>query len=236
MENLPSYISILFITTTVATLCFLFFGILSAQKRNSSNKGITILSLLLFWLFITGLLSLSGFFQVYDEVPTRFSAVVIIPIITIVATLVYEPSRTYLKRIPITTITYIHLVRVPVEIIIWWLAAYHLMPELMTFEGINYDILVGVTAPFAAIFLVGLKRKRRKIAIVWNLIALLFLFNIVIHAVLSTPFSFQQLAFDQPNIAIFYFPFVWLPGFVVPAVLFAHLLSLIKLFQKEELI
>jgi hypothetical protein len=40
------------------------------------------------------------------------------------------------------------------------------------------------------------------------------------------------MAFDQPNIAILYFPFVWLPSVVVPGVLLAHLVSLRKLFQK----
>jgi hypothetical protein len=67
----------------------------------------------------------------------------------------------------------------------------------------------------------------------------LLLINIVATAILSMPFPFQQLAFDRPNIAIMYFPYVWLPCCVVPIVLFAHLVSLRKLFatkaQKHDL-
>jgi len=57
------------------------------------------------------------------------------------------------------------------------------------------------------------------------------LFNIVLTAILSAPLPIQQLAFDQPSIAVMYFPFVYLPGFIVPIVLFSHLVSLKKLMQ-----
>ena len=58
--------------------------------------------------------------------------------------------------------------------------------------------------------------------------------NIVINAILSSPFPLQQFAFDQPNIAILYFPFSWLPTFVVPVVLFCHLASIRQLLKKED--
>jgi hypothetical protein len=69
--------------------------------------------------------------------------------------------------------------------------------------------------------------------LVWNFICLALLANIVINALLSTPFPFQQFAFDQPNIAILYFPFNWLPTFIVPVVLFGHLLSIRRLMKRE---
>ncbi|MEM9987092.1 MAG: hypothetical protein AAF804_18515, partial [Bacteroidota bacterium] len=45
-------------------------------------------------------------------------------------------------------------------------------------------------------------------------------------AILSAPLPFQQLAFEQPNVAVLRFPYVLLPGVVVPLVLLSHLLSL----------
>lgn len=137
-------------------------------------------------------------------------------------------------RMPITSLTYLHIVRVPVEIVLWWLALHQMLPLLLTFEGINHDILSGVSAPFVAIFMVGQRSKSRIGAIIWNILAMGLLINIVGHALLSTPYPFQQFSFDQPNIAIFYFPFVWLPGFIVPAVLLSHLVSLMKLINKTE--
>ena len=48
-------------------------------------------------------------------------------------------------------------------------------------------------------------------------------------ALRSFPSPLQSMAFDQPNRAIMYFPFVWLPSIVVPIVLFSHIASLLKL-------
>jgi hypothetical protein len=42
-------------------------------------------------------------------------------------------------------------------------------------------------------------------------------------------FPFQQFAFDQPNIAVLYFPFIWLPSCVVPLVLLSHLAAIRQL-------
>jgi hypothetical protein len=104
----------------------------------------------------------------------------------------------------------------------------------MTFEGRNFDILSGITAPI--IFWLAFRKGKikRPLLIIWNIFALILLFNIVTHAILSFPFPFQQMAFDQPNRGVLYFPFIWLPTVVVPVVLFAHLISLWKLFKDSD--
>lgn len=71
--------------------------------------------------------------------------------------------------------------------------------------------------------------QRQRVAIAR---ALGLLINIVIRALLSFPSPMQQLAFDQPNRAIIYFPFIWLPTVVVPIILFSHLASIWQLFRK----
>jgi hypothetical protein len=59
--------------------------------------------------------------------------------------------------------------------------------------------------------------------------------NIVLNAVLSVPTAFQQFAFDQPNIAILYFPFNLLPAVVVPLVLLSHLVVIRQLLNNNEI-
>jgi hypothetical protein len=99
----------------------------------------------------------------------------------------------------------------------------------MTFAGRNFDIIAGITAPIIAFLCFKAKTvTRKRLFIAWHIISLLLLMNIVIHAILSVPSPFQQLAFDQPNIAIFYFPFIWLPTVVVPIVFLSHLASIRK--------
>lgn len=61
---------------------------------------------------------------------------------------------------------------------------------------------------------------------------LLLLFNVVITAVLSSPLPFQQLAFDQLNIGVMYFLFIWLPATIVPLVMLSHFANIRHLLKK----
>lgn len=108
------------------------------------------------------------------------------------------------------------------------------MVSLQTFEGRNFDIISGLTAP--AIFYFGFIKNQidKKLILVWNFICLGLLINIVVNAVLSAPFPFQKFAFDQPNIAVLYFPFNWLPSCVVPLVLLSHLATIRQLLNEER--
>jgi hypothetical protein len=126
----------------------------------------------------------------------------------------------------------VHIVRIPVEITLFMLSTYKLVPELMTFGGRNFDILSGITAPI--VYFICFKNsqlKNRRLLLIWNFICLGLLLNIVINALLSAPFPFQQFAFDQPNVAILYFPFTWLPCFIVMIVLYSHLAAIRQLVR-----
>jgi hypothetical protein len=93
----------------------------------------------------------------------------------------------------------------------------------MTWDGWNFDIAIGITA--ALLGLVHLVRKKPLPALawkIWNLTGLAFLVWIVAIAILSAPLPLQQLAFDQPNVAVLSFPFCLLPALVVPLVFLAH--------------
>lgn len=234
MDKVPDYVSLVFILTTVATFGFICSGVIQARQTKSmlvpSITGIALIA----WLVLQAGLAKQGFFFNFDARPPRLFFAIAPPLVGILYLIFNGRTRKFLLNMPITCLTYLHIVRVPVEMVLWWLYLGGLVPSLMTFEGINYDILSGVTAPFIAIFAVGFKHKRRIIAIIWNFIALGLLVNIVGHAILSAPGPFQKLAFDMPNTGVFYFPYIWLPAFVVPAVLFAHLVSLIKLFEGEN--
>jgi hypothetical protein len=103
----------------------------------------------------------------------------------------------------------------------------------MTFEGRNFDIISGLTAPFIAWWGYTKLKFNKNILLLWNFVCLGLLLNIVINAVLSAPLPFQQFAFDQPNVTILHFPFVWLPGLIVPAVLLSHLICIRQLLKRS---
>jgi hypothetical protein len=100
---------------------------------------------------------------------------------------------------------------------------------MLTFEGQNFDVVVGLSAP--VIFYSGFVRRNidKRIIWYWNLLALVLLVNLVVTAILSGPFPFQRFAFDQPDVAFLYFPFIWMPCCVVPLLLLSHLAALRQL-------
>lgn len=107
----------------------------------------------------------------------------------------------------------------------------------MTFEGRNFDILAGISALLVYYFAFkknentsNISQKAKLVLIIWNLVSLCFLLNIVVLAILSAKTPFQQVGFEQPNVAVTYFPFNWLPSVVVPLVLFSHLAALRQIF------
>ncbi|MFD2555125.1 hypothetical protein [Sphingobacterium tabacisoli] len=136
-----------------------------------------------------------------------------------------------MNGLSIIKITYLNIVRIPVELVLFWLFLNGAIPELMTFEGRNFDIIAGITAPIVAYFGLVKGKVNRKIILGWNFVCLGLLMNIVIHAFLSAPSPVQKIAFEQPNIAILNFPFSWLPTFIVPVVLFGHLVSIRQLLN-----
>src|SRR5205814_3813902 len=94
--------------------------------------------------------------------------------------------------------------------------------------------LSGITAPFVYYFAFVAKRMEWRFLMGWNILCLALLLNVVITALLSAKTPFQQLAFNQPNIAVTYFPYVLLPAVVVPIVLFSHLAGIRQILRKEN--
>ena len=80
--------------------------------------------------------------------------------------------------------------KIPVELVLFWLFIHKAVPQLMTFEGRNFDIIAGITAPIIAYFSFTKKMIGRKIILLWNLICLALLINIVVYALLSAPTPF----------------------------------------------
>jgi len=226
LSTVPFYVSVIFMLTTLTTLLLIYFAV----KRVSPEANV-ILILLCVWIFITGMLALQGFFSNTNVLPPRLMFAVILTLLVIIILFKNQSSREFLDRLPLSNITYLNIVRVPVEFVLFWLFTYKAVPELMTFEGRNFDILAGFTAPIMGYLFFTKKILSRKALLIWNFICLGLLLNIVVNAILSAPFPFQKFAFDQPNVGVLYFPFIWLPVFIVPVILLGHLVSIRQLLK-----
>jgi len=231
LPDLPLYVPLLFILTTLAK--FILFVYVLKKSTLHSMSSLRILIAMIVWLALQGVIAKSGFFaQNLDVLPPRFILVVVPPFLVIIILFLTRKGLRFIDQLPLYQITWLNVVRIPVEIGLFYLAMGKAIPELMTFAGRNFDIIAGITAPIIAYF--GIKKSKiGKVGLlVWNIAMLALLVNIIVNALLAAPTPLQQFAFDTPNIGVLYFPYSWLPGFIVPVVFFGHLVSIRRLLKE----
>lgn len=223
MSNLPFYIPAVFILATFLTI-HLFY--------KASNGNVKLLMIVAAWMTIQSAIAATGFFTVENSLPPRFLLLIIIPVIGIITIFSTTKGKSFIDSFDVKTLTLLHSTRIAIEVVLFWLFLSKAMPQLMTFEGRNFDLVSGITAPLIYYFGFIKGRIGVKTILAWNVVCLAILLFTVGNAILSAPTPLQRFSFDQPTIAVFYFPFVWLPGIVVPIVIFSHLISIHLLMKK----
>jgi hypothetical protein len=225
MENLPFYVYLVFGLTVLLAL-FMFY--------KATNYSKTFLIIIFFWMAAQTVISLSGFYKVTSTVPPRAALLLVPPLVMTIILFSTKRGQVFIDSLDIKMLTLFHIIRLPVELTLFWLFIHKGVPELMTFEGRNFDIFSGISAP-VLYYLVFVKINLSKsILLIWNFICLALLFNIAVNALLSVPGAFQQFAFEQPNVAIITFPFIFLPSVLVPLVLFSHLAVIRRILLKKD--
>lgn len=232
METVPGYVSIVFILTTFASVAFL---LQTAKYVGLNTLPSRILVFLLpLWIISQTILSVGGFYQRTDSLPPRLAVFGAFPALLLIATFFIFFRKSFVEKLPLGLMTMLHAVRIPVELVLYWLFVAGALPQVMTFEGRNVDIVSGILAPIIALVAFRGGRTNKWLLIGYNLLGLGLLINIVTIAILSAPFPFQSMSFDQPNRAVLFFPYIWLPTIVVPIVLFSHLAVLWKVLVSKS--
>ena len=189
-----------------------------------------------FWLAVHGVLAYGGFYGVTDTLPPRL-ALVMVPMLALALAIGFSPLGKSLRAdLDLEQLHYVHGIRILVEVVfLHGLFTAGLAAEVVTYEGQNYDLLAGITGPLVGLLVFRLGWLSPTYAIVWNVAGIVSLGWTVSRAVLSAPSPYQQYGFEQPTLAIFYFPFIWLPALVAPLMVWAHCLALGRLLDKLRL-
>jgi len=187
----------------------------------------TFSGVLIGWAVIVSVLSFTGIMGNFEIFPFNISPLLILPLVASILFTFSRSLREVLPHIHPARIIRLQVFRVFVEILLWFLFLDNLLPIQMTFEGQNFDVLSGLTAPVIA-FLVFRNKLSKPVLIIWNLICLGLLINIVTVAVLSMPTPFRYFMNEPANTIVAQFPISWLPTFLVPL---AYLLSFISIRQ-----
>lgn len=211
----------LFVVTTLG-VCAAFAA---ACARLGRRAGVVAALALPAWLGLTAALAAAGALSDFAAVPPRAVPLIVAGNLAAVAVALSPLGRGLAAATPVAWLIGFQVFRVGVELVLAMLYHAGVVPVQMTFEGRNWDILVGLTAAPVA-WLAASGRLGRPWLIAWNLAGLGLLANIVVISVLSMPTALRAFPDGPANTFIATAPYIWLPTLLVPAALGGHLLAL----------
>ena len=200
--------------------------------RNASNKPNIVwryIILITAWLISLFTLAKNGFFAVTTSFPPRLIISIVIPTIAIILFSFSTIGVRLLNAVPAHSLILMQSFRIVVEILIWYTYVESKLPIQMTWEGKNADILSGLLALPAGYYLWKYKKDSPKLVLAYNLTGIALLLNILIVAVLSFPTPVRYFTNEPSNIIISRFPYIVLPGVLVPIAIAMHVFSLRKM-------
>lgn len=185
------------------------------------------------WALLVTAWSAGGMMSKFNLFPFNVLPVVAIPLVTMIAVTMSKGAKHLLPVIPPNSLIALQSLRFFVEGVLWLLLLLGQLPRQVTFEGRNFDIIAGITAPLIA-FLMLRKNLSRSIVVLWNLISLALLANIVSVAILSMPSPIRLFDNEPSTLLLTQFPGAFLPGLLVPLAYGLHFLSLRQLYLLKK--
>lgn len=228
----PVAVGLLFVATVVAMLLLVLWGAARAARRVGPGavRGVRLAGLALAgWLALTATLAERGFFEDFYSLPPHMLLAIGPPLLVLLALTFAGRLDALLAALPRSWPVGAQTFRIVVELVLWRLAVAGVAPEIMTFTGRNVDILVGLSAPVVAYFCFVRRAWPERVAVWWNVVGIVILLNVVVHAQLSAPTRFRVFETEPPTTFIGDLPYIWLPAFLVPLAWLLHALSLRQL-------
>ena len=232
--------AIAWILLTIGCLVLIMAGLSAALKRTGWEKGYSRKILLqttmviAIWVGLLTILSYNGFFSDFSLLPPRPALALLIPLPIILVVTFSKKGTQLLQSIPPQWIVWMQSFRIAVELLILVAFINEKLPVQMTFEGRNFDILSGILALPVGYVLAKGKSYAPKLAIAFNVIGMLLLINILVIAVLSMPTPIRYFMNEPANTLVAQFPYILLPGVLVPIAYTMHIFSLRQLLAKEK--
>lgn len=202
-------------------------GFLLMVRRAGASPVKTAL-VMLFWLAVVASLAASGRLLDFDRVPPPLFLPVALGGFSTVALAFSGWGTKLVRQLPLALLVGWQAFRLPLELVMHHAYEVEVMPVQMSYEGLNLDIVTGVTALILAFY------PRRFLVWAWNCLGLALLINVVTVAILSTPIPFRVFLNEPANLWIATVPFCWLPTFLVPLALLGHLLVFRKLTSRPS--
>jgi len=206
-----------------------------SDKYAIKKKKVMLVIGLLLWQVYIFVVATSGIIETY-ELPPRFPLFLIMPAFLFTGVFIYKNrNNAWIQNIKPSTLIYIQVFRVAVELLFVFSISANVLPKLVTIEGYNFDMLIGLTAPIVAFLVFNKKLLSKRIALLWNYLGLFVLASVVALFITSTyvPNLYNS---EIPLISLdaTRYPYVLIAAFLMPLAVFLHILSIVQLNKKRR--
>jgi hypothetical protein len=211
-------------------------GIKAGLARTQINKSsLYIIGSAALWFTYLLVLEKSGL--ILDKsLPPKLPVLIVLPF-TIFTILFYRKNKEnqVLKAMPVSWLVYIQSFRIVVEIIILYTFIAGVLPKSASFEGYNFDVMMGLAAPFVGYFLFKNGVKNLMLARIWNVFGIVMI--LFVAAVIVTSY-YQPLNIWGSETTLvqdkfFSYPYLLLPAFLAPMGIFFHVVSMLQLRRNK---
>ncbi len=222
LDRVPLRVDALFLATVLGVLALAVLAMRAAVQRAGLAADLWTMRAAMgamLWLVATGLAALSGLLRDFW-----------LPLFTALMMLTGGAAFSRVGAALLAAVGPVGLIgcqffRVPTAVFLRGMYQAGQAPVQVTYEGLNFDVFVGLTAPAMA-WLVWRGKVGSYAIWAWNGLGLLLLVEAIAIAVLSMPTEFRVFTNEPPSTFAMYAPYVWLPTVLAPVALFGHLLVL----------
>ncbi|MFZ1785372.1 MAG: hypothetical protein WAU23_09205 [Ferruginibacter sp.] len=206
----------------------------SDRKKRAGNLTILVLGLLAWQVYIY-MLARTGVTQDLSF-PPKFALLLIIPAFIFTGIFIVKNRKNaWIHNIPPHWLIYYQTFRVGIETLFVFTVAAGMLHPNVTIEGYNYDMVFACTAPIIGLLVFQFKTVSKKMALLWNYLGLAVI-AVIIFLFISTIYYPQMYGADTAPFptAFGMYPYVLVPGFLMPSAVFVHVLSIVQLSGNKD--
>ncbi len=232
MLEIPAGLTLTITLVTITTYLLFLFSISFSSENKVQRSATWVGILVLLWIIFQSTLSLNRWYM------DRKSAHLLFPFITtscIALVVLFLPKISgWRHALNLRFLVTMQLMRIPLEIILWWSADFKQSPSSLTVAFGNPDVIIAAMAPFA-LWLLGKKQKKTdNLVLMWNYAGLISLLVLWMRILFSAPSTLQLTSFNAPNYLMVHFPGSWIPSVIIPILLFAHAVVIAQLHDRKK--
>ncbi len=210
-----------FYVWTFISFLLIFLILHYSKQRKRYFRGY----LLFFALWLTYIMALQQSTVLEDfNLPPRIPLLVVVPAIVCILILTGQKKfREVVESTPLYVPVYLQSFRIIVEVLIYGAYLNGIFPKRATFEGMNFDVLVGLSALIIG-YLVQRKKLNHKGLFIWNIVSLMVL-SVTVYSFIST-YYYTDYSNTVGHMDFVQVPYLFLASVLLPIALFLHVFSL----------